>query len=79
GIKKERFDAAWKLLGISPQNRQEAYLLNYGNFCARRPVLLSPQQNDRKDSVMQKGKMPTREECVKFGHAVLHVLQTAVG
>jgi len=79
GIRKERFDAAWKLLGISPQNRQEAYLLNYRNFCARRPVLLSPQQNDWKDSVMQKGKMPTREECVKFGQAVLHVLQTAVG
>ncbi|EEA02781.1 conserved hypothetical protein [Burkholderia sp. H160] len=78
GIKKERFDAAWKLLGISPQNRQEAYLLNYRNCCARPPVLLSPQQTAWKDSVMKKGKMPTREECVTFGQAVLHVLQTAM-
>ncbi|PRX21187.1 hypothetical protein B0G75_13144 [Paraburkholderia sp. BL18I3N2] len=79
GIRKERFDAAWKLLGISPQNRQEAYLLNYRNFCARPPVLLSPLQIAWKDSVMQKGKMPKREECVTFGQAVLHVLQTAMG
>ncbi|MFM0205592.1 hypothetical protein PQR53_37915 [Paraburkholderia fungorum] len=78
GIKKERFDAAWKLLGISPQNREEAYSLNYRNFCARPPVLLRPDQNDWKDSVIEKGKMPRREECVAFGQTVLHVLQTAV-
>lgn len=78
GIKKERFDAAWKLLGINPRNRHEAYLLNYRNFCARPPVLLTPDQNDWKDSVMQKVKIPRREECVTFGQAVLHVLQTAV-
>jgi len=79
GITKERFDAAWKLLGISPQNRQEAYLLNYRNFCSRPPVLLSHQHNDWKDSVMKKGKMPRREECVTFGQAVLQILRTAVG
>jgi hypothetical protein len=78
GINKERFDAAWKLLGISRQHRYEAYLLNYLNYCARPPVLLTAGQNDWKDSVMQKGITPTREECVTFGRAVLHVLRTAV-
>ena len=78
GIKKERFDAAWKLLGISRQNRQEAYLLNYRNLCARPPVLLTATQNDWKDSVMHQGLMPTREECVSFGQAVLNVLRSAV-
>jgi hypothetical protein len=78
GIKKERFDAAWKLLGISRQNRLEAYLLNYRNLCARPPVLLTAAQNDWKDSVMHQGLLPTREECVSFGQAVLNVLRSGV-
>jgi hypothetical protein len=78
GIKKERFDAAWKLLGISRQNRHEAYLLNYLNFCSRPPVLLTASQSEWKDSVMQKRILPTREECVSFGQAVLNVLRSAV-
>jgi hypothetical protein len=77
-ITKERFDAAWKLLGISRQNRLEAYLLNYRNSCARPPALLSDQQTDWTYLVMNKENEPRRDECVTFGQAVLHVLQTAV-
>jgi hypothetical protein len=78
GIRKERFDAAWKLLGISRKNRLEAYILNYLNFCARPPVLLTASESTWRDSVMQKGVMPTRGECVSFGQAILNVLRMAV-
>ncbi len=64
GIKKERFDAAWKPPGISPQNRQEAYLLNY-RIPARASRSTQPPTERPERLGHAERKMPTREECVK--------------
>jgi len=73
-IQEETFTHSWKVLGNQSERQLGgfviAYLLEYGE----EPRLLRQKTVELRNSVVHKGKIPSREEAIGFGSEVLSLI-----
>jgi hypothetical protein len=78
GIDKTRFDAAWAILLNRPDQQYEAYVLNYTVVFDCSPTVSSDFHKVAGKAVFTSGSIPTREEAISCGQAVLNILRPAL-
>jgi hypothetical protein len=81
-VNKDTFEKAWKLTAKQSERQLGAFMFLWVTEFAKLPVLLSDKRmNGNEDMVkfrnrvIHEGKIPNREEAIKFGNAVLEVLR----
>jgi hypothetical protein len=74
----ELFQACWKK--VSPQSERQlgAFVFLWASHFGKAPELLSSAQTSFRNDVVHKGKIPTREEAIKYGNSVLNLLQSKI-
>lgn len=78
GLDAEIFDAAWKHISNQSERQLGGYVVAYTYAFSRPPVLLDRKKVEFRNSVIHKGKIPTRAEAVEYGEAVLALLRRAI-
>lgn len=69
---------AWKQVSNQSERQFGAYVLLYACQFHQLPSLLSTKMVELRNDVTHKGKLPTREQAIKFGEAVYDVIQHGV-
>jgi len=68
-------DESWKLIASQSERQFGAFALLWASAFREAPSVLPKTQTELRNAVIHKGKLPTRNEAVEFGQAVLDVLQ----
>ena len=69
------FQRCWKKISSQSERQLGAYIFLWASSFNEVPNLLSSNQVAFRNDVVHKGKIPTREEAIKYGDAVLEVLR----
>ena len=75
GLSKEIFDKAWKNVSQQSERQLGAFIFMYCRAFSDSPDLLHQNQIKLRNDVIHKGKIPTRDEAVAYGEAVLNVIR----
>ena len=67
--------SCWKEVSNQSERQLGGFVLLWANFFHRKPELVSTDQIWFRNSVIHKGKIPTKDEALSFGNAVLNVLR----
>lgn len=70
GISPETFGATWKPMASTSERQLGAFLAAFVLDTREAPKLLPQKQVEFRNSVIHKGRFPTREETVRFGTAM---------
>lgn len=70
-ISVEEFDSTWKELAKQSERQIGAFNLVYLQEFKQKPNQLSAKNKELRNSVIHKGHLPTKEDCIKFGDSVL--------
>ena len=72
------FQDCWKKVAPQSERQLGAFIFLWASHFGKPPELLSNAQTSFRNDVVHKGKIPTREEAVKYGNAVLKLLQSMI-
>jgi hypothetical protein len=75
GVTEEAFQLAWKPLAKQSERQLGAFVGAYLMAEQSAPTLLAPKASELRNAVVHKGKIPSREEAINFGDAVLKVIR----
>lgn len=78
GMRMDSFDAAWKLVSKQSERQLGAYLLSHAFEFGENPPSLKPDLQKFRNDVVHNGLIPTEQEAIAFGDAVLKVIRTAL-
>lgn len=67
-------EEAWSKINNQSERQLGAYIFLYLENCGESPVILSDSQVSFRNSVIHKGKIPSRDETIKYGNAVLDAI-----
>lgn len=73
--KQELFENCWKLVSRQSERQVGGFIFLWALNFGESPKLLSTSQVSFRNDVTHNGKIPTRDETVVYGNAVLAVLQ----
>lgn len=68
------FQEVWKKLSSQSERQLGAYIVLWASNFNKRPPLLSNSEVSFRNSVIHKGKIPTKEEAINYGDSVLKVI-----
>ncbi len=72
------FQNCWKKVASQSERQLGAFVFLWASNFRELPVLLSSNQVSFRNDVIHKGKIPTKEEAIKYGDAVLDVLRSKI-
>lgn len=72
------FQAAWKNVSNMSERQLGAFIFLWANHFKETPLLLPTGLITFRNEVIHKGKIPSREEALKYGDAVLDVLRPKI-
>jgi len=75
GISEEDLKKAWKLVERQSPRQIGAFIFIYLTEFGMPPILLSRDNVDFRDEVIHQGRIPTRQEALNYGQAVLDVVR----
>lgn len=76
GASKELFDNCWKKVSSQSERQLGAFIFLWA-YCLREiPELLSQKQVEFRNNVIHKGIIPTEEEALKYGNAVMSMVRS---
>ena len=75
GVSEETFDSAWKLVSRQSERQLGAFIFLYTLQNGQAPPLLSGSDQEYRNQVIHKGKIPTKDEALHYGNAVLAVIR----
>ncbi len=75
GISPDTFKQTWKLIERQSPRQLGAFIFIYLAEFGVPPTLLSRSKMDFRDEVVHQGKIPSREEALKYGQAILDVVR----
>lgn len=75
GISEEAFKQAWKLVERQSLRQLGAFIFIYLTEFGMPPTLLSRNKVDFRDEVIHQGRIPTRQEALDYGQAVLDIVR----
>ena len=68
-------DSSWRLVKKQSERQLGAFIFLYTLLNLRSPTVLSETKTAFRNSVIHEGKIPTRDEAVEFGQAVLDIVR----
>jgi len=71
----ELFQAAWKKVSSQSERQLGAFIFLWATHFSEDPPLLPQNMITFRNEVIHKGKIPSRDEAIKYGDAVLAVLR----
>lgn len=71
-------DTAWKFVAHQSERQLGAFIAIYTTALRKAPNLLPQKKIEFRNSVIHKGKIPTREEAVEYGETVLELIRPAM-
>ena len=72
------FQNCWKNVASQSERQLGAFVFLWALNFGKSPELLSNRQISFRNDVIHKGKIPTKEEAIKYGNAVLDVLRPKI-
>lgn len=69
------FQECWKFVSNQSERQLGAFIFLWAQEFEEQPELLSNQKTSFRNAVIHKGKIPTNEEALAFGNAVLDILR----
>lgn len=69
------FSGAWKNLSSQSERQLGAFVMTYTLEMKAPPLVLQPKMVEFRNAVIHKGAIPSKEQAVTFGEAVLDVIQ----
>jgi hypothetical protein len=75
GIGEDAFLQSWKLIASQSERQLGAFVFIYLTEFKSAPTLLTAANVQFRNEVIHKGKIPTREEALEYGQAVLNVVR----
>lgn len=78
GIKADLFSAAWKQVSNQSERQLGAFLFLWASEFGEVPQLLSSNGAGFRNSVIHKGKIPTKEEALEYGSTVLAIIRPKI-
>ncbi|MEO6563833.1 MAG: hypothetical protein ABIN99_12445 [Nitrosospira sp.] len=72
------FESCWKTVVSQSERQLGAFIFLWALKFNEAPGLLSDSQTKFRNDVIHKGKIPTREEAIKYGNSVLDVLRPKI-
>jgi hypothetical protein len=78
GVTSSEFDKAWAVLKHQSERQLGAYVMTYTAAVGEPPPMLSNARTAFRNDVVHKGRIPSREEAISYGQAVLDVLRPAL-
>lgn len=77
-VAEVKFTDAWRLLSRQSERQLGAFILAYLLAEGSPPTLLKQEQVKFRNEVVHNGKIPTREEALSYGDAVLNEIRTTL-
>jgi hypothetical protein len=68
-------EASWRIIRKQSERQLGAFIFLYTLLNSRSPTILSEARTGFRNSVIHEGKIPTRDEAIEFGQAVLDVVR----
>jgi len=68
------FDSSWKLISAQSERQLGAFIFSYTEQFLKPPELLNQNKVRFRNSVIHKGTIPSREEALDYGQAVLNTI-----
>ncbi|EKO3594159.1 hypothetical protein P0F10_003365 [Vibrio metschnikovii] len=78
GINPDAFSTAWKQISNQSERQLGAFLFIWTSEFGAVPQLLSSHDSGFRNSVIHKGKIPTKEEALKYGNTVLALIRPKI-
>lgn len=75
GISEETFNQTWKLVERQSLKQVGAFIFIYLSEFGTPPTVLCRKRVDFRDEVIHQGKIPTRQEAITYGQAILDVVR----
>ena len=75
GLNQEIFKQTWKLVSNQSERQLGAFIFLYLKELGKPPKMLSNTNVKFRSEVIHKGKIPTRQEALDYGQAVLKVIR----
>lgn len=75
GIKTDVFSTAWKQIANQSERQLGAFLFLWASEFGEVPQLLSSNDAGFRNSVIHKGKIPTKEEALEYGNTILAIIR----
>ncbi len=75
GIEEKAISESWKHVASQSERQYGAFIFLYLNDFGKSPQLLSNSRTEFRNEVIHKGKIPTREEAIEYGQAVLDIIR----
>ena len=77
-VLKDNFTKAWKSVSDKSERQLGAYIIAFTMETGKPPVLLKPSMVSFRNDVIHKGKIPSKEEAIQYGQAVLDLVAPAL-
>lgn len=71
GVLPQEISATWKHMSSQSERQYGAFMATYLLLNQRPPNILQRKQTELRNDVIHKGRLPTREQTIQFGQAVL--------
>lgn len=68
----------WKAIASQSERQLGAFILLYHLEHGKKPSLLSRSKNEFRNSVIHKGKIPTKQEAINYGQSVLDLVRPII-
>jgi len=72
------YQNCWKKVSSQSERQLGAFIFLWASFFKEVPAILSNEQVKFRNDVIHKGKIPTRDEAVKYGNVILEVLRPKI-
>jgi hypothetical protein len=74
-IPQEAIDSSWRIISKQSERQLGAFIFLYTLLNRRSPMILPNDRMAFRNRVIHEGKIPTRDEAIEFGQAVLDVVR----
>lgn len=78
GVKNEVFDAGWKKVASQSERQLGAFIFMWISEFGEMPKLLPEDDIKFRNHVIHKGKIPTREEVLRYGNKILLLIREKI-
>lgn len=72
------FLKTWKEVSNQSERQLGAFLFLWASEFGEVPKLLSKKETEFRNSVIHKGRIPTRDEALKYGNAILNIIRQKI-
>jgi len=78
GIQPDVFSKSWKQVSNQSESQLGAFLFLWASEFGEVPQLLSSNDAGFRNSVIHKGKIPTKEEALEYGNTILAIIRPKI-